>query len=192
MTRPPARDGGFTLLELLVALVVFGFLLAGLGQGVHFGLQAWTRQTRTIDARDGLDAVDRALRGLITRLDPDAEVGGRAHALAFTSDLPLMANSPTRAADLLLLVDARHRLVLRWLPHLHAQRLGPPPPPRDEVMLEEVERVDIAYWATSGTWVDRWTDRTASPALIRVGLVFAPGDPRHWPDLVAAPMRVRQ
>ena len=32
---------GFTLLELLIALTVLGFLLAGLAQGVHFGLLAW-------------------------------------------------------------------------------------------------------------------------------------------------------
>ena len=38
-------DAGFTLLEIMVALVVFGLLVLGLGQGVDFGLRAWGRQT---------------------------------------------------------------------------------------------------------------------------------------------------
>jgi len=45
---------GFTLLEILVALAVFAFLVLGLTQGTRFGLAAWDRQARTVDrARDG-------------------------------------------------------------------------------------------------------------------------------------------
>ena len=44
--RMKARTAaGFTLLEVLVALAVFGFLLVGLSQTVRFGLTAW-RQNR--------------------------------------------------------------------------------------------------------------------------------------------------
>lgn len=184
------REGGFTLLELLVALVVFGFLIAGLSQGVQFGLQAWSRQSRAIDASGGLDAVDRALRGLIARLDPADAVGGRAHALAFTSALPMAANLPAREADVLLAVDAAHHLALRWLPHLHAVRFSPPPPPQVTQMLDGIERIDIAYWPRTGDggWQDEW-NANLPPALIRIRLIFPPGDARHWPDIVAAPMR---
>jgi general secretion pathway protein J len=35
-----ATSAGFTLLEILVALIVFGFVMVGLTQGVQFGLHA--------------------------------------------------------------------------------------------------------------------------------------------------------
>ena len=188
MTR--SNQAGFTLLEILVSLVVFGLIIAGLGQGMQFGLRAWSQQVRTIGARGDEDAVDRALRTMVARLDPASPVAGRAHAMAFTSDLPDAAALPTREADLLLQVDPQHRLLLRWLPHLHAQRLAPPPAAKDAELLEGVERLDLAYWPQSGPggWRDAWDER-GPPALIRIRLIFAGTSPRRWPDIVAAPMR---
>ena len=42
------QQSGFTLLELLVALVVLGFLMVGLTQGVRTGLAMWGAQTRRL------------------------------------------------------------------------------------------------------------------------------------------------
>lgn len=187
-----SRERGFTLLELLVALVVFGFILAGLSQGVRFGLNAWDRQARIVDARGNLDAVDRTLRTLVARLDPASVLGGRPHAMAFTSELPEMVAVTTRQADVLLLVDSRHRLVLRWLSHLHAERFGPLPAPHEEVLANGVDRLDLAYWGRdeASGWVQIWNDNDP-PALIRIRLIFPAGDPRHWPDIVVATIRDR-
>ena len=64
-----ARDAGFTLLELLVALVVLGFILAGLAQGVHYGLRAIDSQAQLVGSRGELNAVDRALYRLVVSAD---------------------------------------------------------------------------------------------------------------------------
>ena len=185
------RDAGFTLLEILVALVVFGFLIIGLSRGVDFGLRAWDRQSRGIAARGELDAVDRALRSLIARLDPDTDVAGRAHGVGFTSQLPQTASLATGEADMALGVDGAHRLVLRWTPALHAVRFGPPPAPGEAELLRGIERLDLAYWSRDGGgWHDTWSEHDP-PAMVRVRVIFPAGDPRHWPDLVAAPMRDR-
>jgi len=188
MTR--RREAGFTLLEVLVALVVFGFLMLGLGRGVDFGMRAWDRQTRGMAARGELDAVDRALRGLIGRLDPATDVAGRAHGVGFTSQLPRTAALATREADIALGVDGARRLMLRWTPHLHAQRFGPPPAPQEAELLRGIERLDLAYWPRGGGggWRDTWSGHEP-PAMIRVRVMFPAGDARHWPDIVAAPMR---
>jgi len=189
------RECGFTLLEVLVALVVFGLLMLGLSQGAQFGLSAWERQARSIDARADLDAVDRVLRGLITGLDPARAVTGTAHGMDFTSELPRMAaqsaGGAAGEADLLLAVDARNSLALRWTPHLHAERFVRPVA-RETALLEGVARLDLSYWPADGAggWRSTWSE-TAPPALIRVRLIFPGGDPRHWPDLVAAPLRAR-
>ena len=39
---------GFTLLEMLAVLAVLGLLLAGLSQGIRFGLRAWDMQAREV------------------------------------------------------------------------------------------------------------------------------------------------
>ena len=192
------RDGGFTLLEVLVALVVLGFLMAGLAGGVHLGMQAWNAQDRAIAVHGDLDAVDRALRGLIEQADPGdpthaAGVAGDASRLVLETRLPTASD---RAVDAALLVDARHRLVLRWTPHRFGRPIGPPPPPQDTELLDGVHSVQFAYWPRGGPngkggggWQGAW-DSPDPPALVRVRLLFT-DTARHWPDIVAAPERER-
>ncbi len=191
--RPPP-DAGFTLLEILVALVVLGFIMTGLAQGVRFGLRAWDTQTRIIDERGELDAVDRVVRRLVERMEPGrdrepARVQGTANSLAFTSELPIAAAAIARQADVAILVSGG-RLLLRWTPHSRVQRLGPPPPPAEEELLSGVNRVEFSYWGPAGVWTSAWTEQTL-PALVRMRVVFPEGDRRRWPDIVAAPLRDR-
>ena len=62
------KAAGFTLLELVVALAVFGFLLVGLSQTVRFGLTAWRQVARISASKTDLEAVDRTLRTVIENL----------------------------------------------------------------------------------------------------------------------------
>ena len=186
------NERGFTLLEILVALVVMGFLMVGLSQGTRFGLQALAMQSRDIEKYSDLDAVDRTTRQLIARMDPgsatrNATLRGTASAVAFTSALPMLAPDGTASlADMLLTVDAAHRLVLRWTPHLHATRFGPPPKPQEAQLLSGVDRIEFGYWGNGG-WQNAWAGRDL-PALIRLRIVFPARDARSWPDIVAAPL----
>lgn len=197
MTGPRGQspDAGFTLLEILVALVVLGFITAGLAQGVRFGLRAWNTQTRIIDERGELDAVDRVVRRLVERMEPGrdkepARVQGGANALSFTSELPIAAAAVGRQADVAILVSGG-RLVLRWTPHTRVQRFGPAPPPAEEELLSGVGRVEFSYWGPAGAWTNAWTEQQALPTLVRMRIVFPEGDRRRWPDIVAAPLRGR-
>ncbi|MFC7544367.1 prepilin-type N-terminal cleavage/methylation domain-containing protein [Siccirubricoccus deserti] len=70
--RVTLRGKGFTLVEVLAALVVLGLVVGGLAQGMRFGLQAWDRAASLIEAGDTLDAVDRTLRHLVARMHPGA------------------------------------------------------------------------------------------------------------------------
>ena len=65
------------------------------------------------------------MRALIERMDPGGVSGrapsftGQPHAVAFTSTLPAAAAGQiTRLADIRLLLDGQHRLLLTWSPHL--------------------------------------------------------------------------
>lgn len=191
------RERGFTLLEMLVALVVLGFVVAGLSQGLRFGLRATVRQERQSAERGDLDAVDRALRRLINQMEPGTSrepnlVLGEAAAVAFTTDLGDAARAlATSQAEIRLSVE-NGRLVMAWRPFVHALRLAPAPPPQRTVLLDGLDRIEFSYWGQAGegqaAWSSVWQQK-ALPALIRIRLVFQPGSTRRWPDIVAGPAR---
>ena len=190
------REAGFTLLELLVALVVLAVLLLALRQGVAFGVVATDTQVRLTAGREDLDTVARALRRLVEHMDPGTEMepvrlDAGPHALSFPTELPAAAALPQPGVDAALLVTPAGQLVLRWTPRRHAAHLGPPPPLQETELLRGVAGLDIAYWRPSlsgGAWRSEWPD-PGLPALVRLRIAFAPDDGRHWPDIVAAPAR---
>ena len=199
--RTPPGDCGFTLLELIVALVVLGFVLAAIAGGFEFGLRAEILQSRNITAHADLGATDRILRRLVAEMDPGtstepAQITARPSELSFTSDLGRAATGlgEDGSAQVGLGVDAEHRLVMRWLPTVHGIRLTPPPPVRTAVLLDAVERVEFAFWGPSTDgggvgWLSSWTERDLPP-LIRIRLHFAPVSGRSWPDIIAPTQRL--
>ena len=197
------RQTGFTLLEILVVLVVLGFLVVGLTRGVRTGLTLWDAQTRRIGETAELDAGARVLRTLLSGIsvppprlvDPEAaratESAGQPDRLTFIGYLPTGLGTTRRANITLELRD--RRLVLRWTPHRHELTNTPVPEPIETELIRGVERLDLAYWGSPSTnqpagWQAQW-DSFNIPNLIRVRLAFANGDRRRWPDLIAAPQR---
>jgi general secretion pathway protein J len=184
---------GFTLLELLVALTVFGFLMVGLAQGLHFGLLSWVTEVRLSSRNEDLDPVDTTVRHLIEGADPgnDADtapfVGSKDRFLCITA-LPSAAGATgVRRIQAELLVDASHRLVLRWRPYVHARALRPSAAFTESELLHGISEIQLAFWQPGAGWVNVWR-APSLPTLVRVRLRFPQADPRHWPDIVAAPM----
>ena len=63
--------------------------------------------------------------------------------------------------------------------------------PQENELLQGVDHLDLSYLrpaSSGGGWLDKWTGPTL-PELVRIHIVFRKGDRRHWPDIVAAPMR---
>ena len=179
---------------MLVTLALLGLLVAGLTQGTRFGLSAFGQQARLMERGADLDAVYRTLRHLIEHARPGSESEplvfiGTARSAAFTSVLPLPTDGfRARRADVVLSVDAAHRLVLAWTPHLHAIRIRPPPPAALIPVLPRVERLDLTYASTrqNGGWTSVWHD-PMPPRLVRLRIVFADASHPGWPDLIVAP-----
>ena len=199
--RACARQGGFTLLEMVVVVTVLGFLIIGLTQGVRTGLTVWEAQSRRVGETAELDAAARILRALLSGIAPPPSFGpaagaaggeelkGSAASLAFVGDLPTGLGT-TQRADITLELS-RGRLVLRWTPHRHELSTAPATPPTETELVSNVERLDLAYWGTSPSgqetgWQAQW-DGPAIPELIRIRLVFGEKDRRRFPDLIAAP-----
>jgi prepilin-type N-terminal cleavage/methylation domain-containing protein len=99
---------GYTLLEMLVALVVFGLLMAGLAQAYRYGLTALAAGQRAIAAPADLAAVDMALRRMIETAQLDSLSGGPV-SLAFTTSLPEAAGAELQCHVLQAADGPRHR-----------------------------------------------------------------------------------
>jgi general secretion pathway protein J len=188
------RDGGFTLLEIIVAMVVLSMIVLGLGQATRFGMTSWQVQTKLANEAAQLERVDRVLRLLIGQAcaplaTDDKPFSGEAHRLVF---LTLVPNQPeagiTRRSQVAIGVNDRHQLVLRWTPHPNAALLTHDPPPMQEIVLaEHMERLDFAYrQATTdgGNWSKAWTDASV-PALVQIHFVRS-AQYHKWPDMAVA------
>ena len=199
--RQGERQSGFTLLEMLVVVVVLGLLVVGLTQGVRAGLAMWGAQQRRLGETAELDASARILRTLLTGIaaapasgaGPGAGNGtaikGEADQLSFVGDLPTGLGT-TRRADIAIELHGG-RLVLSWTPHLHEVSTAPPPKPTQTELIAGVAHLGFSYWGSAApdqpaAWQTRW-DGPTPPELIRIRLLFAKGDRRHWPDLIVTP-----
>ncbi len=200
-TRCTRTDAGFTLVEVLTALAVFGLLIVTINQGLQLALTALRTQQRAIAAVSDFDAVDRTIRNLIEQMNPGSFRGeppafkGTNRSLSFNTELPMGAGTaPTDMADVSLAVDASHRLQLLWRPYF--------PNPIDgtvkidaETLVEGVDHIDITYFQPTnrgqgGLWIRNWAG-TELPGLIRIRVVFERGGPGPWPDILASPKRQR-
>ncbi len=183
-----STQAGFTLLEMLVALVIFGLLMAGLVQTTRFGLTAWSAGLRSSAEPEALAAIDGALRRLIEQAEP-VDFTGQPGGLAFTTRLPEGSGLADPLADVSLGVDPARRLVLRWVPHPPGVLLGVPAAPRTELLFSNVAGIEAQYLTPQKkgppVWSDVWT-QGGLPLLVRIKIRFMGG--RNWPDLVAAPV----
>lgn len=169
---------GFTLLETLVAVVLLGLVVIGLGQSLRLGTFAWARQSREVVAHDDLAGTERVLRRLIEMAEPwrngsAATFSGVTDKLAFRTILP-----GGRVADAIIESDTSDRLVLRMVTALGAE---------EHVLRRGIDRLAFAYWAPDRGWQGAWQE-TRLPRLVRIAVIPKEGG-RHWPEIIARPRR---
>ncbi len=209
--RPPnsarkRRAGGFTLVELLVALVLLGFISVLMLGGLRFGARAWEAGDARIERIADVQVAQRFLRRQITAARPlAARQDGQSSVIGFEGDgtrMRLIAPLPAHLAlgglyRISLFVDerdGRDRLMLAWQLYQSEDDDGlRPAEGQESVLVDDVAEVEFAYLRVAAEggaseWVDRWEDETGLPALVRVEIAFDDDDGRRWPPLIVAPM----
>ena len=185
------RPAGFTLLELLAALVVLGFVLVMLSQSLRFGVVATARVEG--ERWQDLLAAEGAIRHLVEQADPGifpepAGLRGGADSLSLLTELP-GACGPARRADVQLLV-AGGRLVLRWCDHRHVHSFGREPAMAETVLLPSVDSVELDYSPRGGPggWSSSWS-ADELPGYVRLRIRFTPASGLHWPPMILPTLR---
>jgi general secretion pathway protein J len=200
--KPADGEGGFTLVELLVALALFGLLAATLFSSVRFGMNAWTRGTARVDQIDEILHAQHLLRSMIENAYPlyvrsanqtgQVEFEGTNESMTFLAPSPAALGLAGRSRFHLKAEhwDGRTNLRLTSVPEL--ARPGEAGQAHAKTLLAGVEKVSISYLgapinAGSPAWVTTWHQQVVLPRLVRIEVLFQAQDGRHWPDLVVAP-----
>jgi general secretion pathway protein J len=204
--RGAPREAGFTLLELLIAMTLFGLLMTMLFGGLRFGARAWEAGEERADALAQTGVVHGFLRRQLSQTYPlvwpeEAENPQRVIAFVGGPDTlqfiaPLPAHLAVGGFYLLALdvaddADGRH-LVLTWQLHRAGmERFAFDGTAQQTVLLDGVADVAFAYYGVAEEgqdprWQERWEEAARLPALVSVRVAFE-DEGRSWPELVVRP-----
>lgn len=187
-------ERGYSLLELLLALALLGFITLAMAGGFRFGTRAWEHSEEMVAAAERIQGAQRILRtllqGAVPRdLDPSVPgdpglfrgTGGR---LSFVANASSMLGGGGAVRYRLQVEDGGERrdLVLVWRVAGGERRL---------VVLSARE-ISLTYARLDQTgrlvWAGDWLDQSGVPALVRVRARLEDG---AWPDLIVRPRIMR-
>jgi general secretion pathway protein J len=203
--RPRVRwrsSAGFTLVELLIALLLFSLLSLALFGSIRAGAAAWSRATSHADESDhGLHAQD-LLRYLIENAYPlflsDNAKSGHVDFAGSESSLSFLSIAPMALGN-----GGRSRINLAVERHGDRVDLLLESTPELAIVNNEVEKarkplvtgasaLAFSYFGKtpadrSLVWHNDWANRAELPRLVRIEAHFQANDGRDWRDLIVAP-----
>jgi general secretion pathway protein J len=205
----PVRRGGlegFTLLELLIAITLLGFILVLLFGGLRLGIRSWDAVQQRVDNLNSVRSIENFLRQEMEAIVPYRWKGAPGQRLAFLGQrdkISFVAQLPGRiGVGGLYLVNLEleqtskgRRLLWRYVPVANQMTDFSPLDQASELVLaatelNAVEDIWFTYLGPDGPsgplhWQDRWESPSSLPSLIRIQVKFA-GD-GEWPEFVVAP-----
>lgn len=205
--RTSARNGGFTLAELMVSFAVLGLTLTLLLSALWFSVRSWDAAERNRDATHTLALVQAALARQLRQARPIYAYDGtgqRSLAFAGARDrLSYIAPLSRRERGLYLITlyrEHRHdgdelRLAfLPWRPGLDLASGHMPEALRDDTveLLTGVRELDIAYFGAldanaAAAWHTQWNHPNSLPEKIRIRIASDETHAHAWPDLTLCP-----
>jgi general secretion pathway protein J len=204
----PSRAGGFTLLELTIALLLFALMAGVLFGSLRLAARSWDGGEAKAAQATEMRQTEQFLREHLSGQYPQRMRRVAQFPLLFEGsrdEVRYAASLPPRVREsgihLFRLAVAREgersRLVLeRTLPDLNA-----PVPEASfanaerSVLAEDIAELRLEYYGRDAdaaetiepTWRDRWDDRQRLPIAMRIEIRPRKGPP--WPLLLVAPRR---
>lgn len=191
-----ARDRGFTLLELLVAVTLLAFLSVVLVAGLRYGTNIWRKTETKNTALTAARTAERIVAGNLARLYPKyvtvsptesyVDFDGTAHAMTFFSTAQSQTGFLMR--DTLEEVRDGDTFSMRIEATPELTRGGT----IAQTLLARLASVEFSYYGVAGdakeaAWYPAWQRQAGPPQLVRIHVAAAdPGAPT-LPDLIVAP-----
>jgi general secretion pathway protein J len=207
MMALPSRTGGFTLVELTIALVLMAGIAALLFGSLSLTARSWDRGEAAAQQVSDMRAAENYLREQISDAYPQRLRKAIELPLLFAGErdeIRYAAALPGRVAQggvyyfRVAVVRAGEKS------QLVQERAIPDPAAIQEpefreadrsVLADDIAEIRVAYFgrdagaaeADAPTWRDRWDDKQRPPMLIRIDVKPEKGPP--WPRLVVEPRR---
>jgi general secretion pathway protein J len=198
------RPGGFTLIEVLAAMVLLSLILLGVYSGIRSATQIVRSGEQRIGRMDEVRSTQQfiqrevaqalAMPFAVTDEGDGIVFDGQPDAMRFVAPLPgYLGKAGAQLMTLQLVRDNNHGNRLQVVFSLLPPDGSPPPPPGDpEILLAGVNGGSFAYrgyddQGNPGPWVDRWPDGRRLPAMIALRMKLAGGV--GSPEIIA-PLRI--
>jgi general secretion pathway protein J len=195
-------SAGFTLVEFLIALLLFSLLSVALFGSIRAGAATWSRATSHADESDDRLHAQDLLRHLIENAYPlylsdntksgHVDFAGSESSLSFLSVAPMALGNGGRSR--INLAVERHgdrvELLVESKPELaivndEAEKARKP-------LLTGASAVAFSFYGKTpadrlAVWHNDWAGWAELPRLIRIEAHFQANDTLDWPDLIIAP-----
>lgn len=200
------RMAGFTLLELLVALLLLGLISTMALGGIRLGARTW----ETVTAKAGENGRTQVVRAFLARELAQAvpvfitDRGGERHlayegdreSLTFVAPLaPHFGLGGLQRLELSVIEDdpgAGKQLILKRRLFHRDDSQNTATGEEDEIhlLLDGIEEVEFSYRESArdgaAPWSGDWRGREGLPALTRLRVTFTGGRKAVWTDLLVA------
>jgi len=198
-------SAGFTLIELIVALILLSLIFLLLASGLQFGTDAWnTRKDEPSDSSEILVA-QNLLRRILSEVRPvmiEADPTHPRHVFFFghRNSIRFVASLPKHLGvggfyevSIYQSGGSRSSVHLSWrLFRANGAASAATTQGTDVVLISGVSELQFSYFGSpakkgSVQWYDEWEQLDHLPDLIQTKIAFSDPD-RRWPNLVVAPM----
>ncbi len=181
-------ESGYSLVELVVALLLLGMIAIAVESGLQFGARVWQRSQQSIGSSHQLDSAQSVLRTLLSHSVPRLNGAyvtfvGEPTALSFDAFPPqaYQSHGYVRVSLSVTRDGPTEKIVLAM------QSLVDESAKKQAVIVDGLKGVRFAYLDNSGgssTWLSYWRDRRRLPDAVRV----ITDDPSQWPTLIVRPL----
>jgi general secretion pathway protein J len=200
MRQALAAEGGFTLVEMLVAVTLIGLLAIGLASAMGLGIKTWNTSGVTAERLDALRAAQNTLRQALTSIYPHwtldnpafVEFSGSSDAIEFIAPAPLAFDHPgfSRFHLAAVRLDDMTSLILKLRPD---ENQSDTTKWTDGVVIfSSTSEIEFSYYGPGSTtlapsWQSVWQKRPELPRLIKIEATSRNPDAVTWPALIVKP-----
>lgn len=193
---------GFTLLEVLLAIILLGLLIAGAYGGIHASAIAMRAGEAAIDRTDRLRTAQEFLRRQLSHIMPlqfarDDSTGaihvfdGNARTLRFVAPMPGYLSRGGPYVQTLELAPGKGGLQLQFRDVMlngYDAAKSANDSANTVVLLDRIADGRFEYRALDADgnltdWSSDWQDPEITPLMIRIELTMQPGVQMPWPTL---------
>ena len=193
------QQAGFTLVELIIALVILSFVMVLCGSGFRFGTKVWDSVNTQSERVDVLQAAQGFMRRNIShalihdRLFTDEEVANDNLFLGDPKRIRFISYSPRYGVDdflyayELFLDKNSDQLSLRYSPYNLGEKIAQNK--STSSILDGVKDIEIRYFSgfideeDGDGWFSSWNDIYNLPLLIKINVTFI-DEQIVWPEMV--------